>query len=223
MRVLLGYLGRHHWGIVGTFIALGGAAYAAGGGSSNSIHACVNKASGGVQIAHRCQRDEYAVTWAKAGPQGLPGPSDGYFRSSMVGGSGSTSVKVPPGDYIASGGCWATQARTASQSSTIPAFGEAELILTTEASFSPEQAPPGTETFASVPNMGQQLLQGPPPGESGSASLSTSTGFHLARGGTIFEDCGEFIEGLGMGGSEQPLTFSGGHVTAIRVGNLHGQ
>jgi hypothetical protein len=219
-RGLIGYLRRHHWGMLATFIALGGTAYALDPSNSH-IHACVDRATSTVRIVDHCRRGERAITWAKTGPAG---PSDGYQSN---GGPGSTSVKVPPGDYIATADCTATQARTASQSSTIPAFGEAVLFLTTDTEFFYPGSGPGdgTSTAASVPNMGQRLLQGPPPlpSESGSASLSTSAGFHLPHGGTIFADCYGAAVGHGMGGSEQPLTGAGVHVTAIRVGTLHMQ
>ncbi len=76
------YFGRHHWGILATFIALGGTAYAATetGQHRGVIHGCVDRKTGAVRIvgSNACRLGERAIAWSQAGPVG---PSDGYFSS----------------------------------------------------------------------------------------------------------------------------------------------
>jgi hypothetical protein len=218
MRGLIGYLQRHHWGLIATFIALGGTAYAVGGASSN-IHACVDQNTGAVRIVRHCARSEQALIWSKTGPRGPVGPvgpSDGYYAT------GGGEVTVPPGNYIAQGGCAASQAKTASQSDTVPALGMARGILTDHPEDIPTGPISGGITYASVPNLGQTAwVPGTP--KNGGASLANGAAFSLPNGGTIAESCGETRIGHGFGGSDEPLSFSNGFVTAIRVGTLHTQ
>ena len=124
------YLGRHHWGILATFIALGGTSYAVSSGAQSNVHGCVDRRTGAVRIATRCQRGERDLTWAKSGPVGPVGPSDGYYATTSSP-FGVPSLKLPPGDYIATGGCTAGLTQTASESPTVPTFGEALSLLTT--------------------------------------------------------------------------------------------
>ena len=225
---VISYLGRHCWGLVATFIALGGTAFAVSSGGGSSIHACVNRATGAVRIASHCHHNERAMTWASVGPRGpagLAGPSDAYYEYSLPNANGSgASITVPPGDYVAFGGCTATQLQTASQSSSVPAFGEAEAFLTTQASFFSAGPSEGAATSASVPNMGETFIDGGgPASESGSASLSSSEGFQLPKGGTIHEFCRAAEGSHGSAHSDQPLSFSNTYVTAIKVASLHNQ
>ena len=97
-------------------------------------------------------------------------------------------------------------------------------ILTTDSSPLIDPGFPGTETSASVPNMGND---GNTPGGAGpshgSASLSSSAGFHLPSGSTIHEQCGADQGHFGFGRSQAPLSISNTYITAIRVGSLHQQ
>ena len=211
MRGLLGYLGRHHWGMLGTFIALGGTAYAVGGGSNNSIHACVNQASGATRIARHCHPDEYAVTWAKTGQQGPAGPSDGYFSS-------KGKITVPPGNYIAHSACTAS---IRGPGSAPLVFGEAVSWLSTDPTPLDRlsQPPPDTtESYASVPNQGTRPDPG---GMTGSATLANVASFYLPNGGTIYGACAPFPSTHGFGGSAVEFPLENADVTAIRVGSLH--
>jgi hypothetical protein len=128
----------------------------------------------------------------------------------------NASVKVPPGDYIAMGGCTANLEQTAD--STVPAFGMAEAALTTDPNLFCEWRP-GYVSRASVANAGTRPT---PSGRGfGSASLSSSTGFDLPHGGTIYETRDTDSGVHGFGGSSAALIFSNQYVTAIRVGDLH--
>jgi hypothetical protein len=149
------------------------------------------------------------------------GPSDGYYSSATTGANpNQASVNVPPGDYLANGGCTASQEQTASQSSTVPAFGAAQAFLTTDPAIftSGPYAPGTTQSIASVPNMG---ATGPTGSESGSANLTNSSAFQLSNGGTIYEICRQYIGPLDHGSSDEPVSISSPHVAAIRVDRLH--
>ena len=117
--------GRHHWGMLATFIALGGTAYAFGSGAQSTVHACVDRTTGAVRIAGSCHRGERALTWAKTGKRGLEGPvgpSDGYYSSTSPT-QGIVYLKVPTGRLHGQReAAPPTQTQTASQSPTIPAF-----------------------------------------------------------------------------------------------------
>ena len=210
------YLGRHHWGILATFIALGGTGYAATALPASDrgiVHACVDKA-GAVRIVtsgHGCHRNERAVAWSQTGPVG---PSDGYFSS-------KGKITLPPGDYIAYSACTEFQSQPPSPTSAPLVFGEAESVLSTDPTpLDPLSPPPtdGTESFASVPNQGTNPSPG---GIFGSASLSNVASFHLPNGGTIYGVCAPVPSIHGFGGSAVDLASSNADVTAIRVGSLH--
>jgi hypothetical protein len=204
MRGLIGYLRRHHWGMLATFIALGGTAYAAAALPPNSVG------------TRQLQRG--AVTLEKINRSAR---TDGYYAPVGSGpGEGGASVTVPPGDYIAFGGCTAWQTKTDSQSDTVPALGMARGILTDHPEEIATGAITGSVTYASVPNLGETSLFG---AKEGSASLANGTAFSFPRGGTIAEVCGEASAGHGFGASDWPLSFSNGFVTAIRVGTLNGR
>jgi hypothetical protein len=169
---IAGYLRRHHWGILATFIALSGTAYAVGGSGGN-IHACVDTSTGTVRIARHCRQSERAMTWAKTGPQGSAGPSDGYSAT----GDRLATVAVPPGDYLATGGCTARLDRSSGQSSTILVLGEAEGQLGIGLPPGPTGVPnvnAASTAVASVPNLGEDNPAGP---QGGNASLSNAAGF----------------------------------------------
>ena len=127
---LLGYLRRHHWGLIATAISLTGTAYAATGLAPNSVgtrqiqsHAVtLSKVSLGAQRALRGRvgpvgppgRVGPVGPRGHVGAAGPAGPSDGYYASSITGISAGPSsqpatVTVPPGQYIATGGCTASQ------------------------------------------------------------------------------------------------------------------
>ena len=227
------------------FVALGGTGYALNASGvpdpAGLFHGCVNKRTGAIRLVNRgtkCRTRatkttaaEKAVAWSQRGPVGATGstgavgPSDGYFSSSPAGGGGSQAlVTVPAGDYVASGGCTASQTMTSSESSTVPVFGEAQAFLSTSQPFagSPPTSPGTVESDAAVPDMGETVT-GYGTDRFGSASLSNSSAFELPQGGTIYETCGPAVAGHDFGGSDEPLTFTNPYVTAIRVGTLHAQ
>jgi hypothetical protein len=95
----------------------------------------------------------------------------------------------------------------------------AEAALTTDPNFFVSGAPVAL-SHASVPSAGARGNGAGGPGY-GSASLSSSTGFHLPHGGTISETCNTDSGAHGFGGSTAALIFSNQYVTAMRVGDLH--
>jgi hypothetical protein len=206
--------------VLALFVALGGTGYALVNSSQSEtvIHACVNNKTGAVRItggSHACQRPRHGRAGERALDWNQTSPSGAYYASRRNDRSGDASVTVPPGDYIAFGGCTAELTQTAD--STVPAFGIALAALTTDPNFWVDGAP-AMETRASVPNAGYRAGGGTP---FGSASLYNSTGFQFPHGGTIYETCFPDPGSHGNGGSSLPLTFTSPYVTAIRVGSLH--
>ena len=147
---LLGYLRRHHWGLIATAISLTGTAYAATGLAPNSVgtrqiqsHAVtLSKVSLGAQRALRGRvgpvgppgRVGPVGPRGHVGAAGPAGPSDGYYASSITGISAGPSsqpatVTVPPGQYIATGGCTASQGNGTGQSISSLTFGTALATL----------------------------------------------------------------------------------------------
>jgi hypothetical protein len=185
---------------------------------------------GAVRIDARCHGNERVLTWARTGPRGPTGPegplgpSDGYFSTRIS--PGVVSLKLPPGDCIATGGCTAGLTRTASQSTTVPVFGDALSARGTDRfALTPGLGQGGVtyETASSVPNMGES----PPPNgsnfQTGFASRSTSGAFHVPQGGTVYELCATDPGSHAYAGSVVPVTISNPYVTAIRPGTLHQQ
>lgn len=238
MSSLFSYLKRHHWGLIATFLSLGGTAYAVSALPPNSVgprqirrHAVTL-----VKIdpaAQRALRGRVGRT-GRTGPPGPIGPSDGYFSWSPVlligqaAGSGAT-VTVPPGDYIATGGCTASLVANSYSPLT---FGTATGILSATPTGQPQTTPysanePGSYgAITSVPNEGYAA-----PGHmgeleyAGAASLSESGGFSLPNGGTITETCrattGNDSFAFGGGSTTNGITFSGYYLSAVRVATLH--
>lgn len=203
------------------FVALSGTGYAvASGGHSSSqavIYACVNHRTGALRIARgpktcrgagRDRPREQLLEWNHIGP------SDGYY--SYVATGDDASVTVPPGSYIATGGCTAA---VDTRSKTL-VFGAAISELATSPFLPPHDFRTGSETQTSVPNAGYNDPF-PDEGSSGTASLSNSYGVHLPHGGTIYESCAQSPGLTGLFGSSAPVTFGDLYVTAIRVGTLH--
>lgn len=189
---MLGYLRRHHWGLLAAFIALGGTAYATGVLPRNSV--------GTPQLKRGAVTLSKISSGARATLRTVP--SDGYFVSSNSGnptadGNTSISVHVPPGKYLAHGGCTATNTVIIGSPTTY-IEGFARLKATGAANY--------VESTASVPSQGSG---GAATGEAtvGTASLSTSAGFNLPRGGTITEEC-----------RQQSIDLQ---LTAARVASLH--
>lgn len=213
MRKVGQYIGRHHWGMLGTFIALGGTAYAATQLPANSV--------GTKQI----QND--AVTLAKIGPRvraalnvgggGLRGAyiaEDDRFNGALH----SVSVHVPAGSYIANGQCTATHyAPHPVQGVT---FGYAAATLS--ASGPPDQTYPNSVSqSASVPDRGGLFpgIHGSgPDGPFGSAVLAATAGFRLSKAGEISLTCGDETQEASSG----PGVYGLFSLTAIPVSSLHG-
>ena len=108
-------------------------------GSQGVVRGCVARGGQLtlVKPGGKCARGQQSISWNQLGPRGLsgtpglaggpgpagspgptgapgpggaPGPSDGYIATAAEGtGSLSGAVLVPPGDYIAQGGCSASQ------------------------------------------------------------------------------------------------------------------
>jgi hypothetical protein len=213
---------------IAVFIALGAGAYAATTfvTPKGAIRGCVTK--GGqitlVKSGGRCPKGRQLISWNQQGvagqsgsngaagapgapgapgSQGARGPSDGYVATLGEGtGTATVSVAVPAGDYIAQGGCVATQLGGTS------VFGSAEADLT--ANNDPNHS---DLQVASVPPKGRKEIVN----EFGRATLSTHTGFHLPNGGTISETCRD------ESGSEVlNMSYNNIQVTAVQVGRLHG-
>lgn len=225
MGKIIGYVSRHHWGMLAVFIALGGTAVAATGSTHSTVHACASKKTGALRLRGRgCRHNERLLVWSKRGPAGQTGPtgpSDGYYAVSEPGtGFDPASVKVPPGNYVAYGGCTASQSEPYPPSSE-PKFGSVQAFLTTGLVLTTVPYAPGTvESDASVPNLGANVGAGSSEYESGAAALSNSSGFSLPSGGTITEECRQYVGPHGNGSSDNPVKISNTYVTAIRVGSL---
>ena len=210
------YLGRHHWGILATFIALGGTSYAVSSAAQSNVHGCVDRMTGAVRIATRCQRGERALTWAKSGPRGPVGPvgpSDAYFsepahRFPLE--NPDAVVTVPAGNYVATGGCGIGFGGPGQVSSPVEFAGVRSTL----------SAKPGPILleFSSTTSVADS---GSPPSttaNAGSANLTTDGAFALPHGGAIIEHCSSNDATLV---SSFRLIF-GSYLTVIRVGTLNG-
>ena len=107
---LLTYVRRHHMGLLGVFIALGGTAFAASSARRPApdprLHACVKRVGGDMRMVGlrtRCSRTERKVSWNRQGIRGLRGSA------------GSSGPTGPPGAQGGQG--------TAGQDATAPAGG----------------------------------------------------------------------------------------------------
>ena len=214
---------------IAVFIALGAGAYAATTfvTPQGAIRGCVTKAGQIVLVKKgRCPKGRQPISWNQQGvpgqngrngsagapgargapgangSQGARGPSDGYVASLGEGtGSATVSVAVPAGDYIAQGGCIASQVNGTKD-------GSAEADLTAD------NDPNHLDTqVSSVPFTGRAGFGS----KFGRATLSTHTGFHLPTGGTISVKCGD------ESGSEVTgMSYNDLQVVAEQVGTLHG-
>jgi hypothetical protein len=231
---LMRYVVRHHVGLLALFVALGGTAYAATVLPPNSVGTRQLRRHA-VTLA-KINRATQTALRGRSGPPGPAGPSDGYYSSSGVVLAGVTgehgpSVSVPPGNYIATGGCTAYQGNATGQSISTLTFGTADAILSATARGQQPRPPfvgaPGVfSAIASVPNQGWlgSAHDGGVPLQEGAASLSNSGGFSLPTGGTITETCqDDNLPGTGATGGTivKNLAFSGYYLTAIKVATLH--
>ena len=210
---------------IAVFIALGAGAYAATTfvTSSGAIRGCVTK--GGqitlIKKGSRCPKGRQLIGWNQqgvpghsgsngsagapgaTGSQGLRGPSDGYVATLAEGtGSATVSVAVPAGDYIAQGGCSASQINGTKN-------GSARATLT-----APNDPNHSDLQVSTVPFTGLEISGG---SKFGRTTLSTHTGFHLPNGGTITEKCGDE-----PGSEVTGMSYNGVQVIAEQVGTLHG-
>jgi hypothetical protein len=217
-RRLLSYLGRHHWGLLATFIALSGTAYAAGMLPANSV--------GTRQLKNHAvtlrKISKGALTTLRTPPTTLQAlRTNGYFAQSSQGTEptgvstlGQVTMPVPAGNYVATGGCTAHQGSDA-QTSTL-AFVIADSFLTTTRpghtpSLPPVAGSPGVfSSEASVPNRGTATIVGHNIADIGSAPLSESGGFSLPSGGVITETCS----------GDPPAYFDQFYLTAVKVSSL---
>lgn len=142
---MLGYLKRHHWGLIATFIALGGTAYASGVLPANSV--------GTRQIR------KGAVTLAKIGPRALATLAGGGELRDVYLASSNTleyqsqllSVHVPRGSYLADGNCYGQLLNITNDQGV--AFGSVEADLrSSEPQTSPNHV--SDSATSSVPDAG---------------------------------------------------------------------
>jgi hypothetical protein len=176
-------------------VALGGAAYAAINattGQQGVIVACANRHTGVLRLANNsrnCRRSDREVSWDSG--------QHAYFASS--GGdigdpqdlSHRVSVRVPPGTYLASGGCTAWNPTPPNNPPL--AFAQADATVSSSAPTTPNN--PGGGATASVPNQGEGYLFAHRVQEAGSASLSDQADFSLPRGGVITQECNGSVVG----------------------------
>jgi hypothetical protein len=176
-------------------VALGGVAYAsinATTAQQDVIVACADRHTGVLRLANdsrKCRRSERKVSWDSR--------LHAYFASS--GGdigepqdlSHRVSVRVPPGAYLASGGCTAWNPTPPNNSPL--AFAQADASVTSTATPTPSN--PGGGATASVPNQGAGYLHGRSFVEAGSASLSDQADFSLPSGGVITQGCSATVVG----------------------------
>ncbi len=191
--------------------------------SAGVFHACVNNRTGAVRLithAGRCHRaTERAIAWSKAGPRGVAGPggpTDGYFAT-----GNPATVSLPPGNYIATGGCTAQQTMRVGQNTSSPTLGEAAASITTS------NMPQGlginvpVSARASVPNMGYTPAD-PTEHPIGAASLTDSLAASLPKGGKISQSCFDAMGPVGSGGSAiQGMSYTNVWLSVIPVGTLH--
>ena len=138
------------------------------------------------------------------GGPGPRGPSDGY--AALPGGavgSATVSVAVPAGDYIAQGGCSASQENGEKNGSA-----RADLTADNDPNHLDAQV-------ATVPFSGLTITSFKT--RFGRVSLSTHAGFHLPGGGTISETCGDEF-----GSDVTGMNYNDLQLTAVQVGSLHG-
>jgi hypothetical protein len=202
---------------IAVFVALGAGGYAAASfvGSNGVIHACVTKHGQLmlVKTGAKCHGG-HAISWDQQGPRGQTGnqgangnpgprgPSDGYNATGGGGvGSATASVTVPAGDYIAQGGCSASQINGTKD-------GSAEATLTAD-----NDSRHSDTQVATVPFDGLHV----DPSSFGRTTLADHTGFHLPNGGKITESCADE-----SGSDVTGMNYDNVEVTALRVATLHG-
>jgi hypothetical protein len=222
------------------FVALGGGAYAATKsslvGSGGVITGCVPKSGGALKVVKpgkKCGKgtvrlpfDQHGIAGARGakgatgftgltGATGPTGPSSAYSstNSTPTTSSNSTSVTVPAGDYVATGGC-TVQAfgGEGTTSSSTPTFGAAGGLLSSN-----NDSAANNQTDTLVGDIGGGLItfEGPIKQETNWASLSNNTAFTLPNGGTITETCGD------VGDVHGTYSYAPVEVTAIKVASLN--
>lgn len=205
---MLGYLKRHHWGLIATFIALGGTAYASGVLPANSV--------GTRQIR------QGAVTLAKIAPGALASLAGGgelrdvYLVSShtLLLQPQSLSVQVPRGSYLADGNCYGQLENTTNSQGVAFGFVEADL-RSSEPQTSPNHV--SESAVSSVPDAGIpaqpfHYSELPP---YGSALVNVRGPVRLSHAGTITLRCS------GSGPPHPVETV--GNLVVIPVKTIHGE
>jgi hypothetical protein len=93
---ILSYVRRHHMGLLGVFIALGGTAFAASSAQRRvpdpRLYACVKSAGGDTRMVGprtRCGRTERKVSWNRRGIRGLRGLAGATGPQGPQGGQGT--------------------------------------------------------------------------------------------------------------------------------------
>jgi hypothetical protein len=226
--------------LIALFVALGGTGYAVMSTNSGEdvIHACISNRTGAVRIVkgpRACQRarrghqGERALAWNQrglpgaVGPVGPAGPSDAYSvqGDSNIQGQNSVSLTLPPGSYIATGGCTAGIEQT-SGGRTPLTIGLARAVLTVGPSLS-SQSSTLDERQASVPNQGATGILLGSYVQYGATVLSNNGSFTLPSSGTLSETCTDGgTPAPTVGGSDvSNIDYGGLYLTAIRVASLH--
>jgi len=232
MRALIRYLGRHHWGILAAFIALGGTAYATSQLPPNSVgtrqlrrHAVtLSKISPAAQDRLRGRTGRTGRT----GPAGPTGPSDGYAAQSPPPGGGlgpvSSSLILPPGDYSVTGQCQASIEDVGSSHSLAFGLADEELSIGPLAQATNANGDLLGGARGSVPNEGETAISVGNPVHYGETPLIYTTLVSLPRGGTIYDTCenGVGAPGAAGGSTLTDIGYTAPYITAIRLGALHG-
>jgi hypothetical protein len=191
-------------------VALGGSAYAAWKLPANSVGTkqLKNSAVTGPKLRNsavtsgKVKDGSLLAKDFKRGqlPAGATGPSDGYYAHDS-GPTGSVSLSLPAGDYIASGGCTVT---------VVDPLGTALRFSYANADLRATDGQQSAAEATSVPNEGTVVDYRDE--QVGSASLSVTSGFSLPTAEVLSLSCSANSASVGQL-----------HITAIKVGSLHNQ
>jgi hypothetical protein len=215
--------------LIALCVALGGSAYAAWNLPANSIGTkqLKNGAVSGAKLRNnavtsvKVQDGSLLAKDFRRGqlPAGATGPSDAYYASTrdatydsefqpiVYDPTGSVSLSLPAGHYIASGDCTATAGDQNGAPLTLNSYATAYLSATDGQRSAAEAT--------SVPNVGTVSSMGR--SQAGAASLSVTSGFSLPTAEALSLSCSI------IGGSGGRSWVGQLQITAIKVRSLHNQ
>jgi hypothetical protein len=216
--------------VIALFVAMGGTGYAALKLPKNSVGASQIRtgAVGTSEVKNGALKlKDFGAGQIPAGPRGATGPaganglnghdgapgargpSDAYVASTSgsTNDSGTVSLTVPAGDYVAKADGQVLYFRN---DSTYPtAEGEVNCALS-----SAGDTAHNVGTFATVPSHGYSISTQ----RGGVATVTQNTGFHLPSGGTITYTCQNAPNGTQ---DSSTMQYSNLHITATQVATLH--